>query len=120
MQLKKYVQANASESFQNIVAGAWKFRDKPLPFGTSTDELVETAIELVNARIGTGKFIHVFVRGTGKKEIGICFMYELCDDEIKKHREALRRPYEDFFRRRHGAAFRGWDIGTGVDIINLI
>ena len=107
----------------NLIAGAWKFLDaqKNERYGVTTDVLAQTAVELVNANIGKGRFLHVFVRGTGPDEIGLCFMYEATDEEMsdKKNGEDLRMAYIDFFRRRHGVAFKGYDIGTGVDVVNL-
>lgn len=118
--LDMYTKATGNEHRENLVAGAWKFHDESKkPFGVSVEELVETAKELVNSGIGTGKFVHVFVRGTGHDELGICFMYELGEEEVNRRHEDLKQPYRDFFMRRHGSAFKGWDIGSGIDLITL-
>lgn len=123
MTLHTYTKAKFSVHQPHLIAGAWKFLDakKNKRFGVTTDELAETAIEMVNASIGKGRFVHVFVRGTGPDEIGLCFMYEATIEEMeaKDRGEDLKMAYIDFFRRRHGAAFKGYDIGTGVDVIDL-
>jgi hypothetical protein len=116
-----YKTAKGYNTQKHLVAGAWKFGEKTnsAHFGVEMSELVATAQELVNSGIAKGGFIHVFVRGTGKHELGICFMYEPTLDERAKTFAELRKPYIDFFRRRHGAAFKGWDICTGIDVIEL-
>ena len=119
--LDTYITANGSQHLENVVAGAWKFRnaDKTKKdIGTTVAELVETAKEMVNAHIGAGRFAHVFVRETGPDELGICFMYELGEDEVDGNTD-LREHTRDFLMRRHGAACKGWDIGHGIDILNL-
>lgn len=117
--LSMYTKAKGSEHLDNLVAGAWKFRDArkiKRGIGVTVAELVETAQAMVNAGIGTGRFAHVFVRGTGPDELGICFMYELGQEDIGSD---LQERTKDFLMRRHGAACKGWDIGHGIDIVNL-
>jgi len=108
----------------NLMAGAWKFLSaKTNPcYGVTVEQLTETAKELINAGIGKGRFIQLYVRGTGHDEIGLCFMYEFTQEEAEEdHGKCAdwKSPYIDFFMRRHGVAYKGYDIGTGIDLVNL-
>jgi hypothetical protein len=118
------IRAIGSSSYPRLVAGAWKFRnvEKDPDYGVSEEDLAETAIDMVNAGIGKGTFKRVFVRGTGPDEIGLCFEYEATDAEVetKESRDALKAAYIDFFKRRHGNGYKGYDYATGIEVITLI
>lgn len=114
-----FLRAGGVQFSPDLIAGIWKFRDvRKHKFGVTTGQLAKTAIEMVNERIGQGTFLHVYVRGTGDDEIGICFKYRPTKEELSEIRE-LREAFDDFFKRRHGGAVKGWDICTGITEITL-
>jgi hypothetical protein len=118
------VKATRPYFHPELIAGIWKFRnvEKDRTYGVSKAALAATAIEMVNLGIGKGKFLRVFVRGTGPDEIGLCFEYEATAEEVetKESRDALKASYIDFFMRRHGAGYKVYDFSTGIDVILLV
>lgn len=107
----------------NTSTGAWKFRQYRThgdQFAVTDVDLIDIAIELVNRNPGGGVYCNVFIRSTSQNELGIYFIYQVSRKELDEPNEVTMRRYEDFFQRRHGAAFKGYDIGHSMTRIILV
>ncbi len=113
------VKATGALHLLGVSAGSWKFRTGDGKFTTTRLELIETAKELVNTNPGGGTFLNVFVRGTAKDELGICFTYRHGPEDKDTENESWKDKYRDLFQRRHGAAFKGNDVDHTVAEIVL-
>jgi len=112
------VIATAVNVLPNTIAGSWKFDRTRKSFEASVRELAETAKELVDQNPGGGIYRKVFIRSTAENELGICFVYEPSPSEPTDNKIWMK-PYKDFFKRRHGEDFKGYDIGHTIIEVTL-
>jgi hypothetical protein len=71
----------------------------------------------VNEAVGSGEFLTVSVLGTADGELGIGFLYRMTHSE-SRYKYTTER-FEDWFQRRHGAAYKGYSIGRNPVLITL-
>jgi hypothetical protein len=108
-----------------LVEGTWKFHStdmedgsrNPFPCRVLYDDLVNTAIALVNENLGGGEFRRVSVLGTANGELGIHFLYRMSRAESRRTHAMVK--YEDWLKRRLGAAYKGHTIGRNPTVITL-
>ena len=108
-----------------LVQGAFKFhvehgrdgRTNAHPIFASQDQLIETAIALVNENPGGGEFLTVSVAGTADWETGIIFLYKMSHSESRTMHSV--EILEDWLKRRHGAAYKGYSVGQSPILITL-
>lgn len=115
------VTATGVQVLSEMIAGAWKFH-RYGDYEADVATLAALAQTLVNVNPGGGIYHDAFVRSTGRNELGICFIYEPHKNEWDpkaEHPRIKMEPYQDFFRRRCGIHFKGYDIGHSVTKITL-
>ena len=115
------IKAVGTKVLPNIIAGCWKFRRSSDNFEKDVVELAEIAMDLVNQNLGRGIYHQVHIRSTAKDELGISFVYQIGPNESLVHSDRdWKEIYTDFFRRRTGNGFKGYDIGHSVTEITLV
>ncbi len=94
-----------------------KFEKNPFPHCVTQEALTETAISMVNEDVGSGEFLTVSVLGTADGELGIGFLYQMTHEESRNKFTIAN--FEDWLKKRHGAAYKGYSIGRNPVLITL-
>ena len=109
----------------HLAQGTFKFHFKYMekggenlfPYCVTKEALIETAIAMVNKEVGSGEFLTVSVLGTADGELGIGFLYRM--NHVESRYKFIIANFEDWFKKRHGAAYKGYSIGHNPVLITL-